>query len=163
PSAVTNVGMNELWRGRYAGAVGSLERAAALSPDDYRIWANLGDAYRASGAPAEKASAAFARAITLASERLKLDASDAVAQSFLSTSYAKIGRARDAEDQSRQAVALGNGDPNVLMDAAVVCALGGRTEDAVGWIRKAVSAGYCAGIVSTQPDFASLRGNPDFQ
>ncbi|HYK43208.1 MAG TPA: protein kinase [Thermoanaerobaculia bacterium] len=162
-SAASNFGMNQLWRGRYAEAVPSLERAAQYAPNNFQIWANLGDAYRAAKAPAEKSAAAYARSIALANESLSVNPKDAAAHSFLATSYAKTNRPREAEEQRRQALALDDKDPNVLLDAAVVSALAGRRADAVEWVRKAVDSGYCAAIIGNQPELASLRDDPGFK
>jgi eukaryotic-like serine/threonine-protein kinase len=162
-NAASNLGMNQLWRGRFAEAVTSLEKAKEHAPNDFQIWANLGDAYRTAGAPLEKSNAAYARSISLATERLRLNPKDAAAHSFLATSYAKTARPREAEEHSRQALALDDKDPNILLDAGVVSALGGRTADAVVWIRKAVDAGYCPAIVANLREFSSLRSEPGFQ
>jgi serine/threonine-protein kinase len=162
-SAATNLGLNQLWRGRYAEAVPSFERAAQYAPKSFEIWANLGDAYRAAGAPAEKSASAYARSISLATESLAVNPKDVAAHSFLATSYAKTGRPREAEEHRRQALALDDKNPNVLLDAAVVSALAGRRVEAVEWVRKAVDSGYCATIIGHQPELASLRDDPGFK
>jgi serine/threonine-protein kinase len=162
-SAATNLGLNQLWRGRYAEAVPSFERAAQYAPKSFEIWANLGDAYRAAGAPAEKSASAYARSISLAAESLAVNPKDIAAHSFLATSYAKTGRPREAEEHRRQALALDDKNPNVLLDAAVVSALAGRRTEAVEWVRKAVASAYCATIIGNQPELASLRDDPGFK
>ncbi len=161
-SAVSNLGMTQLWTGRAAEAVASLERAARQRPNDYRIFGNLGDAYRATG-EADKANDAYARAIDLARAQLGLNPSDATAVSQVATSLAKRGQLAEARREMERALALDQNDPNVMSDAAIVCALGGRDADALAWLRKAVAAGYCREIVERQPEFARLSQNPEFR
>jgi len=154
--------MNQLWRGRYAEAVASLERAGKSTPDDYQVWANLGDAYRAAGDPA-KAAAAFGKSIPLATEQLRLNPKDAAAHSFLAADYAKLGKHREAEEHRRQALELGGENPDIFMDAAVVSALAGRNAEAVEFVRKSVRAGYCPAIAAGLPELASLRSDSEFR
>ncbi|MDQ6892463.1 MAG: protein kinase [Acidobacteriota bacterium] len=160
--AASNLGMNQLWRGRNAEAVTLLEMAARNAPNDFEIWNNLGEAYRASGA-AGKAAEAYGRSISLATEQLRLNPRDVVAHSFLATSYARTGRPREADEHCRQAVALDGQNPDVLMDAAIVSVLSGRNAEAVAFVQKSIRAGYCAAIVAKMPDFAALRSDPGFK
>jgi Flp pilus assembly protein TadD/TolB-like protein len=162
-SAASNLGMTQLWTGHVAEAVASLEKAASAGPSDYAIWGNLGDAYRAASDTADKASAAYARSIALASEQLRLNPADSEACSFVATGLAKTGHAQEATNALNKALALSDKDPNLMADAAVVAVLAGRDTEAIAWLRKAVAAGYCREIIAAQPEFARLRDNPDFR
>ncbi|MEP6800937.1 MAG: protein kinase, partial [Acidobacteriota bacterium] len=161
-TAASNLGMNHLWRGRAVEAVGFLEKASRERPGDFEIWGNLGDAYRAASR-SEDAARAYGRSIQLASEQLLLNARDPAAHSFLATSLARTGRVAEAGPHVLKAIELGHGDPNILLDAAVVAALAGRRAESIEWIRKAVAGGYCRQIVSRQPEFEPLRSDPTFQ
>ncbi len=162
PSAASNLGMTQLWTGRSDEAVASLEKASGSSTNDYQIWGNLGDAYRAAKAPKEKADNAFARSIALARDQLRLNPADAAAYSFLATSLAKTGQPAEASAPMQKALALDDKNPNVLSDAATVAALAGRTDEALAWLKKAVAAGYCPAIILRQPEFSALRNRPEF-
>src|SRR5205814_6568880 len=81
PIAASNLGVTQLWTGRYAEAIASLELAARSAPKNFQIQANLGDAYRAvkrSG----NATAAYARSIALAREQPRLNPRDAIAHPY---------------------------------------------------------------------------------
>jgi hypothetical protein len=41
--------------------------------------------------------------------------------------------------------------------------LGGRTAEALDWLRKAADAGYCREIIARQPEFAPVRDSPEFR
>jgi serine/threonine-protein kinase len=161
-SAASNVGMSHLWAGRAPEAVASLEQASRARANDYQIWGNLGDAYRAASRSSD-AARAYARSIELATAQLRLNAADPAAHSFIATSLAKTGRAGEAAPHVREALRLGHGDPNILLDAGVVAALDGRRPEALESIRKAVEGGYCRQIVAAQPEFEAFRSDPAFQ
>jgi Flp pilus assembly protein TadD/TolB-like protein len=162
-SAASNLGLTQLWSGRPAEAVAALERAAAATPDEYRIWGNLGDAYAEIPGPSDKAVKAYERSIALAREQLKLNPKDAEALSFVATGLARTGRTAEAEAPMRDALRLEKNDPNVFADAASVAALSRRDAEALDFLRKAVAAGYCPSIVTFRPEFARLRESPEFR
>jgi Flp pilus assembly protein TadD/TolB-like protein len=162
-SAASNLGMTQLWSGRAAEAAVSLERAAAATPGDYRIWGNLGDAYADSPATASKAKASYEKSISLAREQLRLNPRDGEAYSYVATGLARTGRVAEADAPMHEALKLEEKDPNVFADAATVAALAHRDADALEYLRKAVAAGYCRSILTFRPEFARLRDNPDFR
>jgi Flp pilus assembly protein TadD len=163
PIAASNLGVTQLWMGRYAEAVASLEPAARYAPNNHQVWANLGDAYRAVRGNEAKAAGAYTRSISLAREQLRLNPRDAMAHSYAATGLAKTNHAAEAAEEMRQALGLAPKEPAILVDAAVVAALAGRTAEAVSWLRKAVSAGYCRTILAQQQEFEGFRNDPEFQ
>ena len=160
--AASNLGVTQLWMGRYDDAITSLELAARSNPNNYVIQTNLGDALRAAGKGAD-AGTYYARSLALAKEQLHLNARDAQAHSYAATSLAKLGRGEEADAQMRQALAIDAKDPGILVDAAVVAALSGRTAEAIASLRTAVDGGYCRSIIARQLEFERLRGDPKFQ
>jgi Flp pilus assembly protein TadD/TolB-like protein len=161
-SAASNLGMTQLWTGQASEAAASLEKASREQPENFEIWGNLGDAYRARGDEV-RAAEAYARSIALARGKLGLNPNDAGAHSYVATGLARTGRAPEALAEIEKALALDQTDPAVLSDAAIVAALAGRDEDAIGWLRKAVAGGYCRQIIARQPEFARLSQNPEFR
>ncbi len=162
PSAFTNLGMTQLWSGHAAEAVASLERGARETPNDYLLQGNLGDAYRARGDSA-KASAAYARSVALARVQLGLNPNDVRARCFVATGLAKTGHIAEAQEDMARVTALDPGVPEVYVDAAIVAALAGIDREALDWLRKAASAGYCRDIIQRQPEFARFRDKPEFR
>ena len=159
----SNLGVTQLWMGLYEEAIVSLELAARYSPKECRIRANLGDAYRAVLGKEDKAAEAYASAIAAAREQFRLNPRDAPAHSYAATSLAKTNHAAEAREEIRQALELDPKNPDILVDAGVVAALEGRSAEAIGFVRKAVEAGYCRSIIARQPEFEFLRKDPAFQ
>jgi Flp pilus assembly protein TadD/TolB-like protein len=163
PFVTSNLGLTQLWTGHSAEAVASLERATRGAPNDYQIWSNLGDAYRSTPGSAARAQEAYARSVALARDQLRINAQDAEARAAIATGLAKTGHTAEASEEIRKALAIEDKSADVLADAAAVAALDGRAADALDWLRKAVGAGYCRTTIARQPEFASLRDNPEFR
>jgi len=156
-SAYSNLG-GVLYDGRrYAEACAAFEKAAALQPNDYRIWANLGDAYR--WTPGRKADApqAHQRAIKAARAALSVNPKDAVAHAVIASCLAKDGKLDDAETEIRAALAIDPIDANVLYDAAVVAQLRGDADAAANWLRRAIGNGYSVAEAAHDPELAPLQ------
>jgi Flp pilus assembly protein TadD/TolB-like protein/predicted Ser/Thr protein kinase len=161
-SALSNMGMGQLWSGHAAEAAATLERAAEALPDDFMIQGNLGDAYRKLGAD-PKAAEAYGRSMALARKQLELNPNDATAHCYVATSLAKTGHASEAAVEIKKAIALEPDSPDILSEAAVVSALAGRDAEALNRVRKAVAGGFCREIVAAQPEFARFRDRPEFR
>ncbi len=162
PIAASNLGLTQLWTGRPGEAVATLETASRNAPANFQVWGAFGDALAETGAK-ERAAQAYGRAIELAQGAVRLNPRDAAAHSVLGTSFARTGRTEKAVGEIQTALSLDDKQPNVLADAATVAALRGNSQEALGWIRKAVDAGYCRQIIARQPEFASLHSSPEFQ
>jgi Flp pilus assembly protein TadD len=162
PVAASNLGMTQLWTGRPAEAVTTLEAAVKQAPKDWQILANYADALTAKG-ETEKARDGYERSIALGREAIALNPTDPVAHSSLGTSLARLGRGDEAAKEIQAALALDAKEPAVLWDAAVVAMLRGRTPEAFEWLRKAADAGYCREIIARQPEFASVRESAEFR
>ncbi len=163
PSAESNLAMTQLWSGRPAEAIPALERAAAATPTEYRIWGNLGDAYAEIPGASQKEREAYERSLALAREELKLNPKNAEALAYVATGLARTGRASEADAPMREALRLEPKDPTIIADAATVAALAGRNREALDFLRKAVAAGLCPSILTLRPEFAGLRDNPEFR
>ncbi len=162
PIAASNLGLTQLWTGRPGEAVATLETASRNAPANFQVWGAFGDALAETGAK-ERAAQAYGRAIELAQGAVRLNPRDAAAHSVLGTSFARTGRTEKAVGEIQTALSLDDKQPNVLADAATVAALRGNSQEALGWIRKAVDAGYCRQIIARQPEFASLHSSLEFQ
>ncbi len=162
PIAASNLGLALLWTEHPREAVSSLEIATRNAPNDFQVWAAYGDALSESGAKTE-AARAYERAVALGRDALRLNPADVAAHSVLGATLARSGRLEEGAKELQAALALDDRHPNVLADAATVAALRGQTGETLSWIRRAVAAGYCREVIARQPEFASLRGLPEFQ
>jgi serine/threonine-protein kinase len=156
-SAYSNLGLIRYDSGRYADACVALERASALTPNDYRVWANLGDAYRWTPARNADAPQAHERAIAAARSALSVNANDALAHAVIASCLAKNGKLEDAGAEIRAALTIDPTDPYVLYDAAVVSKLRGDSDAATNWLRRAVGNGYSAAEAAHDPELAPLH------
>lgn len=162
PSGWTNIGNLQFSRGDYAQARDSFERAVALAPSDYLMWANLGDACRAAGAKA-CADQAWTRTIAAAREIVASRPKDAMARAILASSLAKNGNLDEAQTEIRRALESNPTNANVLYQASVVATLRGSPDSAISWLEQSIAAGYPADEAARDPVLASLRELPAFR
>jgi tetratricopeptide (TPR) repeat protein len=162
PSGWSNLGTLQFNLGQYAQAQESFERAVTLAPWDYLMWANLGDACRASGAAA-CADRAWTRTIALARDVVASRPNDAMARAILASSLAKNGNADEAQAEIRRALESNPSDANVLYQASVIAALRGSSDSAISWLERSIAAGYPADDAARDPVLASLRDLPAFR
>lgn len=126
------------------------------------MWANLGDACRASGAKA-CADRAWTRTITAARDVVTARGNDAVARAILASSLAKSGKLGEAQTEIRRALESNPTNAVVLYQASVVAVLRGSSDSAISWLEQAIAAGYPAGDAARDPLFEPLRELPAFR
>lgn len=160
-SAYSNLGLIRYDSGRYADACTALEKASQLAPNDYRVWANLGDAYRWTPERKGDAPEAHGRAIAAARAALAVNSKDALAHAVIASCLAKSGKLDEADREIRSALTIDPTDANVLYDAAVVAQLRGDADAAANWLRRAVGNGYSAAEAAHDPELAPLRTRED--
>ena len=89
---------------------------------------------------------------------------NARARILLAGTYADLGRRDDALRETEIAVAFDPEDPSTLLNAACVYAVLGLKAEALDMLGRAVQNGYWhADIPERDPDFASIRDEPEFQ
>ncbi|HEV8241735.1 MAG TPA: protein kinase [Thermoanaerobaculia bacterium] len=157
---LSNLGTLQFYLGQFAAAVDSFKQATRLAPASFEVWLNLGDAYRWAAGQRSLAGPVYAKAVELARQRLTLDPEDGSLRAWIAVALAKTGEHAAAERElaSTRAESLG---PDGLYAAAVVATLGGRTQEALGLLRKAVDAGYDRGLLARDPELRTLQGAPD--
>src|SRR6185436_19157609 len=106
-------------------AATAYERATELAPTNYLYWTNLGDAYRWMPGAEQRARTAFERAITLATDELKLNPREATVNSRVAMCYAKIGRHAEAKRHIDTALSIDGANAGFLYKAAVIANLRG--------------------------------------
>ncbi|HYC89587.1 MAG TPA: protein kinase [Thermoanaerobaculia bacterium] len=155
--AYSNLGTSYYSLGRYTEAAAAFEKAIELLPHEYLYWRNLGDAYRWIPGQTEKSRRAYARAIELSDEAIKVDPSDARAYLSRATSLAKIGRLREARSAIVRAMELQSKNARAAYEAAVIANIAGDEEEAVTRLEQTLRLGYNADDVLRDPEFANLK------
>jgi serine/threonine-protein kinase len=160
--AYTNLGNLEYYVGNYRAAAAAFEEATKLTPGKYLYWANLGDAYRWTPALKSKAPAAYEKAVQLAERELSLNPNNAAAHATVAICDAKLGRKDPARLHIRRALEIEPANPDHFLYAAIVADLAGKSDEAIGWLGKAVKAGLGAAQIEREPELKNLRKHPGF-
>ena len=163
PKAKTasNLGTLYLLVGRYRDAVPILEKAAELAakeaPNDYKIWGNLGDAYWLSGAPADKATAAYRHAVEIAEGLRERAPKDADLGSILAEYYAKLGEKDRAVERIEFSLGAAPESAAVRYQAGLVYAILNQDDRALTEFKGALTLGLAHDQIEHAPELKKLR------
>jgi serine/threonine protein kinase/tetratricopeptide (TPR) repeat protein len=149
--------------GQFDAAVDAYEKAAQLAPENYILWANLGDAARWSANGKEKAAPAYDKAIKLAQDALAVNDKDAEARAIAATAIARRGDKAGAQEQLKVALEANPTDKSVLYHAAVLASMDGDRDGTVGWLQRAFKSGYSRAAAARDPEFSAFRNDPKFK
>lgn len=159
PRALNNMGSLLLIEKRFADALPYLQRAATLTPTDYVVLLNLGDAQRLIG-HGKDARSTYRRAIELSLAELAQSPSSGLSRAFFAYLAARLGDHGRAEVEIRQALRLSPGDNTVIRRAILTYeALSMRTQ-ALEVAR--VAAPELLENLKTDPDLAGFCQDPRF-
>jgi tetratricopeptide (TPR) repeat protein len=139
------------------------EHATRDSPNEYRIWGNLGDAYWLAGLPQAQAVEAWTKAASLARAQLARTPSDMRVLATLAKYEAKLGQKADAVRDIQDAVRRDPASAAVRFQAAQTLALAGRPDDALNEIAKALELKFPVTELREAPELEPLRKLPRFQ
>jgi eukaryotic-like serine/threonine-protein kinase len=160
--AYTNMGTANLRLRQYTDAARAYEEAIQLDGAQYQAWGSLGDANYFCGQHAQ-ARKAYQKAIQLATLQLKVNPKDAEVLGDLADYYAVQGDRKQALLNLSDSMRFGNGNKNLLFNAAVVYDELGETGVSLQWLKKALDAGFSAQTVREAPSFEHLKNDPGFQ
>jgi eukaryotic-like serine/threonine-protein kinase len=160
--AYTNLGNLEYYVGDYRAAAAAFEEATKLTPGKYLYWANLADAYRWTPELESRAPAAYEKAVQLAEGELSVNPNNAAAHATVAICDAKLGRKDPARLHIRRALEIEPANPDHFLYAAIVADLAGKSDEAIGWLGKAVKAGLGAAQIEREPELKNLRKHPGF-
>lgn len=161
PSLYTNLGAVFFNQGLYPRAVAAFEKSLDLAggAHDYRIWANLADAYRWTPDNESKSREAYGRAIQLLAPLLERSPDDASLRSRLALYEAKRGRCEQAIAELASPVAVPGADASSRFRRAVASEVCGRREEALAELRVALAAGFSRIEVEADPELLGLRAD----
>lgn len=156
PTAASNLGTYYYERGSYADAARQFDLAVSLSPNDYRLWCNLGDARFWTPGERSRAAAAYEQAVRLAEQARKVNPKpDVLAR--LADAYSMLGRVRKARETAGALERLKPADKDVLFLLAGVYEQIGDRRKALTWLERAIGAGYSRERIGRSPGLAELR------
>lgn len=147
---------------QYPQAIDALQKSVALGPNQEACVGNLADAYRYSGQK-DKANRTYETAIALAFKELEVNPQDTDDMGDLALYLVKKGDAARAMEFVQRARAIDKRDVELIFTQATVEALANKPADAMTTLREALSKGYPARDVASNPDFAALQNRPDYQ
>ncbi|MFY9824156.1 MAG: protein kinase [Thermoanaerobaculia bacterium] len=164
PSLYSNLGTLLFYQGLYPQAVPAFEKALETSggAHDFRMWANLADAYRWTPDHREKARAAYLQAIQMLRETLSARPGDIALRSRLALYLAKRGDREEALSELAKIGPIGDKDADSLYFAAEAYEIAGRREAALEALGRALRAGYSQESMRRDPELVALRADPRF-
>ncbi|MBO6506608.1 MAG: protein kinase [Kordiimonadaceae bacterium] len=160
----SNLGTYLFFLKQYPQAVSAFEDALNIQggTNDYRIWANLADAYSMVDGKRAKARQAYQRAGQLLVEQFPAWKDNKTLVSKLSLYQAKTGNISEAEVNIDSVMKDGSAAPDVLFRAAVVKELSGNRPEALLLVEAALTKGYPAIEIENAPELFVLRQSPEF-
>jgi eukaryotic-like serine/threonine-protein kinase len=161
-SALNNVGAVYFYQHRYAEAARSYELAAQLTPDDYRIFGNLGEAYGQIEGKQEESRRSYTQALNLADQRLSANGNDGEALLEAALYAAMLGQNAKSEDYRKSGVALSGHDPEARFNSALVLAQMHQDDRALAELGRALTEGLPASEVTDNPAWRRFAVNPRF-
>jgi serine/threonine-protein kinase len=161
-SALNNVGAVYFYQRRYADAARSYELAAQLTPDDYRILGNLGEAYGQMEGREEARRKSYAQALALADQRLLANGNDGGALLEAALYAAMLGQNAKAEKYRKSGIALSGHDPEARFNSALVLAQMHQDDRALAELDRALAGGLPASEVADNPAWRRFTANPRF-
>ena len=134
---------------------------AQLTPDDYRIFGNLGEAYGQIGKQ-EESRRNYAQALKLADQRLSANGNDGGALLDAALYAAMLGQNAKAEEYRKSGIALSGQDPEARFSSALVLAQMHQDSRALAELDRALAAGLPASEVTDNPAWRRFAANPGF-
>ena len=150
------------YQGRYADAIQMFQKAIEIAPKQELNYGNLGDSYRLSGKQAE-ARKAYQQAIALAHADLATNPKSAAALGSLALYYARLGDKEQALEYIDRARAADPDNVNLQYNEALVRSEVGQSKEALKALEQAIKGGYSWKVAEAEPDFHSLRNDPQFR
>jgi serine/threonine-protein kinase len=161
-SAASNMGTLLYRRGDFPAAATWFEKAAELSPQDYRMWRHAGAAYNQAPGQRERAAGAYRKALAIAERELTLDPTDGRVIIDAADCLSMLGDKPRALSLTADALARMPKDPEVQYTAADIYETLGERAAALRHLELALRAGYQRTLLEASPGFANLRADPRY-
>ena len=163
PVALSDLATVYFFEQRFADAMPLYEKVVADGTRNYKIWGNLGDAYRWTPGNSVKAAAAYRHAIELATQSIGVNPRDATALINRGLYRAKTGDRAEAIRDMGRALAYKPEDKAVIFYSAIIYELTGSRARALEYLRRAIHGGYSSSEIAAEPELGKLRLDPLYQ
>jgi serine/threonine-protein kinase len=160
--AYSNIAVAQFRLHRFHDSVANYQQALKVNDSDYTTLGNLGDSYYYGGDITDAAEA-YRKAIAMAEQQLKVNPRDPGILGDLASYHSMLGHREQALSYLDRSLQLGQGDKELLLNAAVVYNQLHETGPALEWLGKALAAGYSRSVVATGAPFDNLHDNPRYQ
>jgi TolB-like protein/tetratricopeptide (TPR) repeat protein len=148
--------------GKLDQALELFRRVAEIKPGFYAGHVDLAQTLMGL-ARKEEAEVVYSQLLQLFPNYLLQNPDDSRARLIYANQLGRIGRKDEALQECAKALELSPGDPVMHYNAACMYANLGETSQTIDALRQAIEAGYANfGWMRNDPDFASLRDNPEF-
>jgi serine/threonine protein kinase/Flp pilus assembly protein TadD len=161
PAVYSNLGTLFFYRGLYDQSVVAFEQGVKLRPNDFRMWANLADAYRFIPGRKDKANDAYARALQLLDEQRR-SAPDNI--DLATRRVIMLAKRQDCAESltASNALPAGRATPTEQYRVAVAREVCADRDEALALMKKAIDAGYPLEQVNQDPELEGLRSDVRF-
>ncbi len=148
----------------YDAAIRYYKFCAVLKPYSEEPWTHLDMTYRRKGEKEESENANH-KAIEVGLRKLSVNSDDAIVMSRMAGPYAHLGDKENAHRMLTRVLEIDPRDGLALYNCACTYAVLGEEKEALTCLKKAIDSGYknVCEWVKSDPDFESLRENPDFK
>ena len=158
----SNLGTYYYYTQQYSEAADAFQKALEIDANDYRIWGNLGDAYRVSAGTRARAAEAHRQALRLAREMLVRAPADLALRCQMAALLAKTGDLDGARSALRELEHEKLAEPDLLFNKAVAFEITGDRDGALASLRAAVAEGLPVARMQNEPEFLGLRRTPGY-
>ena len=162
-AAYSNLGTITFYEGHFEESARYSEKAVKITPKDPVLWGNLADAYRWSPGGQAKALTAYAKAIALAREMLKVNPRSYELLGEIALYEAKSSKIKPAMRDLTKALSLAPKDFQLMYNAAIVYHLAGQQPKALDYLRRARDSGYPVQSILADPEWTTMKNDPAFQ
>jgi tetratricopeptide (TPR) repeat protein len=161
--ALNNLGALYFYQHKYLQAARSYEFAVQLSPNDYTMFGNLGEAYGQVEGRQEESHKNYNRALELAELRLAVNAKDGRILSAAALYAAMLDQKAKAEAYRKAALKLSAKDPQVRLNSALVLSQLRQDSLALSELDRALHAGLPATEVINHPAWQRFAADPNYK
>ena len=161
--ALSNLATLEYWEGNYQRAADLYIQALEMDESDYQLWNNVGEALRQLVIPDRQgALTAYRRAAELVTARLETTPNDIKLLIDLASYRVQLGDEVAVRDLLNRILTLDITSSRQMFDLAALYEELGERDDAIGWLGRALEAGFPIQMIESYHVFAELRQDPRY-